>query len=78
MLIRDIMQTTVVTATPLREAAGLMAAHGIRHLPVLEDGRLGESSPTATSSGPGRCHPADRGRCHPGAPGAAAGPRSTA
>jgi acetoin utilization protein AcuB len=43
MLVRDIMQTTLVTITPattLPEAIRLAKHRGIRHLPVLEDGRL--------------------------------------
>lgn len=43
MLVQDIMQSKVVTITPattLPEAVRLTREHRIRHLPVLEDGRL--------------------------------------
>jgi acetoin utilization protein AcuB len=43
MLVRDVMQATVVTISPERtlpEAIRLTSQHGIRHLPVVEDGKL--------------------------------------
>jgi acetoin utilization protein AcuB len=43
MFVRDVMQTSVVTVTPettLPEATRLASRRGIRHLPVLEDGKL--------------------------------------
>jgi acetoin utilization protein AcuB len=43
MLVRDIMQTRLVTVTPkttLPEAIKLVSGHRIRHLPVLENGDL--------------------------------------
>jgi acetoin utilization protein AcuB len=43
MLVRDVMQKSLVTValrTTLPEAIRLMHDHGIRHLPVVEDGRL--------------------------------------
>ncbi len=43
MLVRDIMTTTVVTVPPdatLKEVCEIMQARNIRHLPVLEGGRL--------------------------------------
>src|SRR5690606_12613255 len=39
----DVMTSDVITTTPhtpLRDAARTMARHWIRHLPVVEDGRL--------------------------------------
>jgi CBS domain-containing protein len=41
--VQDIMTTSLVTATPqmtVLDAMALMSRHHIRHLPVLEDGRL--------------------------------------
>ena len=43
MLIRDVMQTTLVTVAPdtmLPEAARLVSQRGIRHLLVVEGGQL--------------------------------------
>ena len=43
MLVRDVMQSKVVTITPrttLAEAVRLVRQRGIRHLPVLEEGEL--------------------------------------
>jgi acetoin utilization protein AcuB len=43
MLVRDIMQRDVVTVGPKMrwpEAMGLLGRRGIRHLPVVDDGRL--------------------------------------
>jgi acetoin utilization protein AcuB len=43
MLIRDVMQSNVVTVAvdiPLSTAAGLMSRHRIRHLPVVAGDRL--------------------------------------
>jgi acetoin utilization protein AcuB len=43
MLVRDIMTTTVITIAPeqtLEEACGIMHAKNIRHLPVVEGGRV--------------------------------------
>lgn len=43
MIVADVMQTDLVTVTPrttLPEAVNLAAEHRIRHLPVMEEGRL--------------------------------------
>jgi acetoin utilization protein AcuB len=43
MLVRDIMTTTVITIAPdqtLEDACGIMHAKNIRHLPVVENGRV--------------------------------------
>jgi acetoin utilization protein AcuB len=43
MLVREVMQSPVVTVTPettLPEALGLLQGRRIRHLPVVEEGRL--------------------------------------
>jgi CBS domain-containing protein len=41
--VRDLMTTTVVSASPadpVERIAGLMTDHRVRHMPVLDDGRL--------------------------------------
>jgi len=47
--VADIMTTEVETAAPdnyLDEAAAIMTAHGIKHLPIVDDGYIGMLSST--------------------------------